>query len=166
MSSIDPLSPLHRLTQATGFICDRCQEPITEPRLAWGQWFARMPQQPGDRERNWGFAIVHGRSYQSQCTLMPEPDGTIGDVQLDYLLSADGLVYLLEFLVWREVDAAEFCRFLMRLFVPGYEQAHRDIALAQLEGIREPASHPAFLTQSEIQSIQAARAGGVFDAYS
>jgi hypothetical protein len=163
MSSIDPLSPLHRLTQATGFICDRCQEPITEPRFAWGQWFARMPQQPGDREQNWGFAIVHGRSHPSRCTLMPEPDATIGDVQLDYLLSADGLVYLLEFLITREVDAAEFSRFLMRLFVPGYEQAHRYIAMAKVEGILEQASHPAFLTQSEIQSIQAALADGVFD---
>jgi hypothetical protein len=51
----------------------------------------------------------------------------------------------------------------MRLFVPGYEQAHRDIGAALAECLYEQRSHRAFLTQSEIECIIEGRREGRFN---
>jgi hypothetical protein len=87
----------------------------------------------------------------------------MGDVSLDFLLSADGLTYLLEFFVERDVEQEELCRFLMRLFVPGYEQAHRYIGPALAECLYEQRSHRAFLTQSQMAAIAEGRREGRFN---
>jgi hypothetical protein len=68
---------------------------------------------------------------------------------LDFLLSADGLVYLLEFFVDREVDPEELSRFIMRLFVPGYEQTYRHIPAAITQGTIGPRPHASFISHEE-----------------
>jgi hypothetical protein len=74
------------------------------------------------------------------------------------LQTVDGFTYLLEFFVSRDVDADELCRFLMRLFVPGYEDAFRHVSVALAEAVYELRGHRAFLTQSEIAQIVESRA--------
>ena len=82
----------------------------------------------------------------------------VGDFPLGFLQTADGFTYLLEFFVSRDVDSEELCRFLMRLFVPGYEDAFRHVSVALAEGVYELRGHRAFLTQSEIAQIVDSRA--------
>jgi hypothetical protein len=135
------------------FICDRCGVPISSVRTAWGQWYTASTTDPARSSRNWGFSIVHGHVYAPECTLVADDGPTVGDYQLDFLLSADGLAYLLEFFVDRDVDPEELSVFIMRLFVPGYEQVHRDISIAMSKGIIAPRRHSRFITQKEVHSI-------------
>ena len=137
------------LTAAGRFICDRCGVPISSIRTAWGQWYAAKATDPSRALRNWGFSIVHGQVHAWECSLETRDGPTVGDCQLDYLLSADGLVYLLEFFLQREVDPEELCRYIMRLFVPGYEQVYRHIPAAMAKGIIEPRPHASFIFQEE-----------------
>jgi hypothetical protein len=90
---------------------------------------------------------------------------SIGHERLDILLSADGFSYLLEFFAERHVDAEEFSRFLMRLYVPGYEKAFRLIDAALADDVYEQRSNRSFLSQSEIESIIEAHREGRLDNY-
>lgn len=151
--------------QPPEFRCDLCGEPIHDLPAAWGQWHAEQPDGPGGKVRNWGFCIVHGEAHSPTCTLREHSYESIGDCSLEFLLSPDGLAYLLEFFVDREVDNAELSRFIMRLFVPRYEQAHRFISAAIADGLHEPRGNRDFLSQGEIRKILAGRDEGRYGAY-
>jgi hypothetical protein len=155
MSSEDPRIDYPQLTTTSGFLCDRCGEPIGDPSVAWGQWLSAPSTTQVDVERNWKFSIVHGEAHSPRCTLETTGGPSMGDCQLAFLLSADGLSYLLEFFVSREVDPEELSCFLMRLFIPGYEQVYRHISAAIEAEVYEPGSHRLFVTQSEIRAITA-----------
>lgn len=164
MSTGESSQGLHQqLTSTSGFLCDLCGEPIFRPCEAWGQWYTQRPSTPNGKVRNWNFSIVHGEAHSPTCTIQQTVHQSIGDVSLDFLLSADGLTYLLEFFVERDVEQEDLCRFLLRLFVPGYEQAHRYIGAALAECLYEQRSHRAFLTQREIGFIAEGRRDGRFN---
>jgi hypothetical protein len=149
-----PLSPTRR------FICDWCKGEIEDASTAWGQWYVDVSDIRPDVQRCWGFSIVHGEAHPPRCTLVTSAGQAVGDYPLSFLQTADGFTYLLEFFVSRDVDADELCRFLMRLFVPGYENAFRYVSQALSEGLYELRGNRVFLTQSEIQQIVDARAEG------
>jgi hypothetical protein len=87
----------------------------------------------------------------------------VGECSNSFLQSADGFAYLVESFVSREVDPTELSCFLMRLFVPGYEQAPRYISAAIADDVLETRGHRAFLRQSEISQIIEAHAEGRFN---
>ena len=142
------------------FICDLCGGEIEDVSTAWGQWYGRDSETREGVECNWNFLIVHGEVDSRKCTLGTQDGTRVGDFPINFLQSLDGFTYLLEFFVSRDVDPAELSRFLMRLFVPGYEQAYRYIGAAIAESLYELRSHRAFLTQSEIKNIIEARREG------
>ena len=142
-----------QLAPTCRFVCDRCGVPISVVSTAWGQWYTGRSTDPARTSRNWGFSIVHGHVHAAQCTLVTHDGPTVGDCQLDFLSSADGLAYLLEFFVDREVDPEELSRFIMRLFIPGYEQAHRHIPAATAKGIIGTRPHASFISQDEVSRI-------------
>ena len=157
--------PTHpQLAPTLGFLCDRCGHLIGDTREAWGQWYSQRSANPFGKSRNWGFSIVHGEAHAPACTMETRTGPSIGDEALDYLLSADGFTYLLEFFVEREVDSEELSRFMLRLFVPGYEQAFRLISPAIADDLHEPRGNRSFLSQSEIARIVDAHAEGRFGA--
>jgi hypothetical protein len=166
MSSGESPDFFPQLAPTSGFLCDACGEAIHDHATAWGQWYSLHPSGADEKERCWRFSIMHGFAHSPNCTLrLPsDPAIALGDLSLAFLLSADGLTYLLEFFVEREVDPEELCRFLMRLFVPGYEQTYRFIGQALSECLYEQRSHRAFLTQSEIACINHGRQQGRFNA--
>ena len=94
-----------QLAPTGGFRCDLCGEPIEDTTAAWGQWFLQRSPHPDGKSRNWGFSIVHGEAHSVQCTLEKRNGPSIGDWQLSYLLTADGLATMMEFFVEREVDS-------------------------------------------------------------
>jgi|LakMenEpi03Aug12_release.lakeMendotaPanAssembly.Ray.scaffolds.fasta_scaffold553305_1 hypothetical protein len=163
MSMGSPESSEPQLAPTRRFICDCCGGEIEDASTAWGQWYGRDSEAREDVERSWNFSIVHGEAHSPQCTLVTQRGPRVGDFPISFLQSADGFTYLLEFFVSREVDPVELSRFLMRLFVPGYEQAHRDIGAALAECLYEQRSHRAFLTQSEIECIIEGRREGRFN---
>ena len=160
-----PRPPYPQLVSTTGFLCDRCGDAIVKTSEAWGQWYLQPSSTPNGKPLNWGFSIVHGKARSPACTLEVRNGLAIGDEALDYLLSADGFTYLLEFFVDRKVDREELSRFLMRLFVPGYEQAFRYIQYAIVDDVHEPRGNRNFLTQSEITRIVNEHREGRFDTY-
>ena len=155
MSTGNSNSSFPQLTATAGFVCDICGEAIADTATAWGQWYTQHLDASHKTPKCWHFSIVHGVSESTSCAIPPSshPLVNIGDLSLDFLLSADGLTYLLEFFAEREVDPEELARFLMRLFVPGYEQAHRHISAAIADGLHEPKCNRHFLTQGEITRI-------------
>lgn len=157
--------PTSQLANTGPFTCDRCKELIASPSSAWGEWYGCSSTTRKDTERNWNFTIVHGPAHSQHCALPESTERSGGHWSLDFLLSADGFTFLLEFFASREVDPVEFSQFLMRLYVPGYEAAHRFIGMAKAEELHEPRCHPAFLTQDEIQRILEAKSEGRFEAY-
>jgi len=154
-----------QLAPTLGFRCDLCGDLIGDTRDAWGQWYSQQPADPSGKSQNWGFSIVHGEAHAPACSMETRTGPSIGDEELDYLLSADGFTYLLEFFVEREVDNEELSRFMLRLFAPGYEQAFRLISPAIADDLHEPRGNRYFLSQSEITRIVDAHAEGRFDTY-
>lgn len=165
MSIDGPDAPRSQLAKTGPFICDHCKMPIENTVYAWGEWYGRDSTTREDTEFNWNFRIVHREVGLKSCCLPENLTWSRGHFQLDDLLSADGFSYLLEFFVSREVDPVEFSRFLMRLYLPGYEAAHRFINAAMAEEIFVPACHEAFLTQVQIANILDAKEQGRFEAY-
>ena len=165
MSTGSPEPPEPQLAPTCRFICDRCGGEIEDVSTAWGQWYGCDSEAREGVERSWNFSIVHGEAHSPQCTLVTPRGLRVGDCSISFLQSADGFAYLLEFFVSREVDPAELSCFLMRLFVPGYEQAHRYISAAIADDVLETRGHRAFLTQSEISRIIEAHAEGRFNTY-
>lgn len=159
----NPTTP--QLVKTGPFTCDRCKERISNTAAAWGEWYGCDSTTREDTERNWNFTIVHGPAHSRHCTL-PESSGrSVCTWSLDFLLSADGFSFLLEFFVSRDVDPVEFSRFLMRLYVPGYDAAYQYIDMAIADEVHEPRCHPSFLTQDEIRRILEAKAAGRFETY-
>jgi hypothetical protein len=160
-----PQPPCQQLAPTSDFVCDLCSEPIQNPAEAWGQWYSSHPLTTHGKTRSWGFAIVHGEAHSPSCTLERPNTPSVSDWSLEFLLSADGLAFLLEFFVEREVDADELSRFIMRLFIPGYEQSFRHIPAAIAEGVHEPRCNRGFLTQGEIARIIEEHGQGRFDTF-
>jgi hypothetical protein len=166
MSTGEPSQPPYQqLAPTSGFVCDLCGEPIQNPAEAWGQWYSSHPPTTHEKTQSWGFAIVHGEAYSPSCTLERPNAPSVSDWSLEFLLSADGLALLLELFVEREVDEGELCRFIMRLFTPGYEQSFRHIPAAIAEGVHEPRCNRDFLTQGEIARIITEHRRGRFNTY-
>ncbi len=166
MSRFDAIPRMPQLAQTGPFYCDRCRERIIEPRDAWGSWYRRRSPTKTGLEQDFGFTITHGISTSPDCLLPEYPEVMVGSESLELLLSPDGFARLLEFAVERDVDPAELGRFLMRLFMPGYEHVFRHTDRAMFEGVLEQRSHKVFLNQNEIEQIRGEYRKGPFSSYS
>jgi hypothetical protein len=112
--------------------CDKCGQVITQPDMGMVQWLTRVE---GDHLLGRDLRIVHHMAssplgepngcYPDEKAECARDDSTLADQHLDRMLGWDGLVMLLALVEEEGFPATQVNRVVMRLFVPGYEQARR-----------------------------------------
>jgi hypothetical protein len=94
----------------------------------------------------------HG-CYPDETRELASDGSTVSDEHLDWMLGWDGLVKLLALTEEGEFPANVVNRIIMRLFVPGYEQARRYFEKAIDIGVVDEGMPDDYFLQSQLQSI-------------
>ena len=162
-------SPLALLNNSEGvqlklgpWRCDKCGEVINEPKDGMLQWLARVD---GDRQRGRDLGIVHHMTasplgapngcYPDQQQERASDGSMLADDHLDRMLGWDGLVILLAMIEDGTFSANEVNRIIMRLFVPGYEEARPYFQKALDTGIVQQGLPDNYFMQTDLQDIVA-----------
>ena len=127
------------------WFCDSCGHPIEKPEDGMVQWLHHyVDGRPSGRD----LRIVHHLTkspiggargcYPDERAENRKDGSSLSDWHLYHTLGPDGLVRLLSLLEEGEFPAPEVNRVIMRLFVPGYEQARRYADRAIAGGVLEP----------------------------
>lgn len=162
-------SPLALLNSSEGvelrvgpWYCDKCGQVIDEANRGMLQWLKRMD---GHRRLGRDLRIVHHSAasplgtrngcYPNQQQELARDRSTLSDYHLDRMLEWDGLVKLLALVEDGEFPASEVNRVVMRLFVPGYEQARRYFRKAIDTGVVDQGLPEDYFLQSQLQQIVA-----------
>jgi hypothetical protein len=145
------------------WICDTCGELIENPEDGVLQYLARTGE-AGMQGRD--PIIVHhatksprvGRSgcYHNQDLEFRKDKSVLSDMTLDRLTGLDGLVRLLTLSECNQLPSPELNRIIMRLHVPGYEQARRYFDAALNADIVDTNLPEGYFLVGQIQRIIAA----------
>ncbi|RYU93808.1 hypothetical protein [Emticicia agri] len=138
--------------------CDTCGQPIKRIKDGWIEWLSKA-----DSLEGYGLRLVHHKSasplatshgcYYDEEKTIREENAFVANSAVDYYLGADGLVNLLELMHGDLLPKNEVIEMIMRLHVPGYEQARKYIETAMAEGIIREKEFPEFRTQDELQVV-------------
>jgi hypothetical protein len=142
--------------------CDRCGQVIDQADKGILQWLTRMD---GHRPLGRDLRIVHhmtasplGRPngcYPDEARELAVDSSTLCDEHLDRMVGWDGLVKLLALVEDGEFPASVVNRIIMRLFVPGYEQARRYFRKAIDTGVVDQGLRDDYFLQSQLRDIVA-----------
>lgn len=145
------------------WICDTCGKIINQAKDGMLIWFRRNEENSISICRD--IQIVHHMSrsplggcngcYPDQEMELRRDGSSICDTHLDQLTGLDGLVRLLAFIENNEFSSHDISRIIMRIFVPGYEQARPYFDMAIQTGIVEQGWAQDFFSQSDLGRIVA-----------
>ena len=141
--------------------CDECGQLIERAEDGMLQWLVRTVE---DRHVGRDLRIVHHLPasprrpkgcYADQQRALELDGSVLADGHLDSYLGPDGLVSLLSMIEDAELPASDVNKVIMRLFVPGYEQARRYFDRAVSTGLVSRLRLPGYLYQGELRTIVA-----------
>jgi len=142
---------------ATGWICDKCGEPIQTAADGWVQW---ITARDGTARQ---LSLVHhkpasplGGRYGCQFDedIVRRGDrGIVSDNSLVEFVGPDGLLYLMQMIKRGVFPLDEIFEMIKRLHVPGYEHARLHFENAIEAGILGEPSDDAFYTQEQIVRV-------------
>ncbi len=151
-----PIADEKTITLSLGppWYCDTCGEIINSVDAGVVQWLVRP-----ENERRFGkeLKIVHHllsspRKENNGCYLN-EPSFELADYHLTEMLETDGLVRLLSLAGDDVLPFQDVNRMIMRLFVPGYEQARRFFTRALSDGVVKPSLPTDYFFQEGLRTI-------------
>lgn len=162
-------SPLALLNNSEGvelslgpWRCDNCGQLISQPIQGTLLWLSRVNN---SRRVGRDLRIVHrmtaspldgpNRCYPNERHELETDGSTISDVTIDRMQDPDGLVRLLSMIEDGEIPSKQVTRMIMRLFVPGYEQAKPYFQKAVATGVVECSLPDDYFTQSQLRGIVA-----------
>jgi hypothetical protein len=160
-------SPLALLNNSEGvelslgpWRCDICGQLISQPDQGTLLWLSRSNN---GRRVGRDLRIVHrmiasplGRPsgcYPNERQELATDGSTISDVPIDRMQGPDGLVRLLSMIEDGEIPSKQVTRMIMRLFVPGYEQAKPYFQKAIDTGVVECSLPDDYFIQSQLRKI-------------
>lgn len=140
------------------WICDACGETIKDQADGWVEWLRNSES----RECR-GLRLVHHQpasprnpagscQYDSDVEWNSDQSSLVNDLSLEFFLGSDGLMRLLAMLSDGTPPADEVIEMIKRLYIPGYEHAHRHFEHAIAEGVIEPDTKFGFFPQRDIQA--------------
>jgi len=142
------------------WICDTCGESIEKPENGRVEWLTKYD---GNHPAGRDLRIVHhvtrsplGGSkgcYPDEHAENVKDGSVVTSFPLDDALGPDGLVRLLTILEDSELPAPVVNRVIMRLFIPGYEQARPYFKRAVAEGVVEPNLPDGYFFQHQLRAI-------------
>jgi hypothetical protein len=160
-------SPLALLNNSEGvelslgpWRCDICGQLISQPDQGTLLWLSRSNN---GRRVGRDLRIVHrmtasplggpSRCYPNERHELEADGSTISDVTIDRMQGPDGLVRLLSMIEDGEIPSKQVTRMIMRLFVPGYEQAKPYFQKAIDTGVVERSLPDDYFIQSQLRRI-------------
>jgi len=141
--------------------CDACGHPINTAKQAMLQWLTKIV---GDRTVGRDLRIVHhalssplgpGGCYADETEALRIDGSILADNHLDFYVGPNGLVALLSMSEHGELPCSDVNKVIMRLFVPGYEEARRYFQKAVTTGLVSPNLPRGYFFQHDLKVIVA-----------
>lgn len=125
-------------------ICDQCGESIDTVDDGWVEWLVHHKENKAKGLR----LVHHGKCYYNK-----EKDWLSADNHLTAFHGIDGLLTLLSLRTRYNLPQDEIDVMVLRLNVPGYDQAFRLISEAIAEDVYQPSQGELYPSVSDINEI-------------
>jgi hypothetical protein len=141
------------------WICDTCSTPISEVKDGWVEWQARnddgvwIKHSPRLVHHRPASPRTHGCQYD-QDAIYANGRNIVGDLPLDHLVGADGLITLLSFVSDGDFGLEPSLDLIQRLQVPDYDLVRHHFDEAIREGVFEPNSKPGYYDVHQIEAVK------------